>query len=232
MTQTESCLDEAGTAFATNSTADNIPWRSIDTMPSSLQSHAASKRAVLKTSLSTSKTVLLLVDCINPMQFDGADDLAETALEVASATAVLKRHLSSKGVRSIYVNDNFGHWHSDFDGLTRHCRKLGGVSAKLVRTLLPGPADLRVLKPRHSGFHGTPLDLLLTQLDARQLILAGFAADLCVQFTAMDAFVRGYKLWIPQDCVAAESPQRKQAALEWMALALKARTSASMRRSR
>ena len=193
------------------------------------QAHSTGKREALRAELPQSGTVLLLVDFINPMQFDGADDLSIPAVEAAKATAILKRRLTSEGVRTIYVNDNFGHWQSDFDGLTAHCRKQGGTSAKLVRALAPTKADLRVLKPRHSGFHGTPLDLLLTQLDAHQLILVGLAADLCVQFTAMDAFVRGYRLWVPEDCVAAESPERKQAALQWMALALKAKTAASIK---
>ncbi len=185
------------------------------------------KRANLRTTLPPSRTVLLLVDFINPMEFDGAQELAASAIEAASCAAVLKRRLGADGVRTIYVNDNFGHWQSDFDGLTAHCRSKRGAAARLVRTLTPAKADLRVLKPRHSGFHGTPLDLLLTQLDARQLVIAGLAADLCVQFTAMDAFVRGFKLWIPEDCVASESAERKRAALEWMAVALKARTAAS-----
>ncbi|MES2957389.1 MAG: isochorismatase family cysteine hydrolase [Pseudomonadota bacterium] len=195
------------------------------------QPQAAGKRDVMHAALPPSQTVLLLIDFINPMDFDGADELALPALEAAQATAALKRDLSYQGVRAIYVNDNFGHWHSDFDGLVKHCHQRRGIAAQLVSALEPTDSDLRVLKPRHSGFHGTPLELLLTQLDARQLILAGIATDLCVQFTAMDAFVRGYRLWVPEDCVAAESAQRKAASLEWMAFALKAMTSPSSERS-
>lgn len=186
------------------------------------------KRKVLRAALPPSRTVLLLVDFINPLDFDGAADLTEPAIAAARRAALLKRRLAGEGVRAIYVNDNFGHWHSDFDGLTAHCRRRGGPAAALVRSLAPRKDDLRVLKPRHSGFHGTPLDLLLTQLDARQLVLVGLAADLCVQFTAMDAFVRGFRLWVPEDCVAAESPERTEAALSWMRLALKAKTNPSV----
>ncbi len=123
----------------------------------------------------------------------------------------------------MYVNDNFGHWPSNFRGLVAHCRRLRGPSAALLRALAPAPGDLTVLKPRHSAFHQTPLDLLLMQMGTRELVATGLATGLCVQFSAMGAFVRGYRLWVPGDCTAAETPKRKHAALAWMARALRSR---------
>lgn len=174
--------------------------------------------------LPRSPRVLLLVDFINPLQFDGAEDLAPAALRAARATAALKRRLGAEGVRTLYVNDNFGRWRSDFRGLLSTCRALPGVPGQLARLLKPGADDLMVLKPRHSAFHATPLDLLLERLRARELILTGLATDFCVACTAMDAHVRGYKLWVPADCTAAESEGRHAQSLQWMADVLKART--------
>ena len=168
--------------------------------------------------------MLLLVDVINPLQFDGAHALAKPALEAATCIADLKQRLAQRGVAAVYVNDNFGHWRSEFAQLLTRCRKLGGAPAALVRRLAPRPGDFTVLKPRNSGFDQTPLELLLSRLRTRELIITGLAADLCVQFTAMDAFSRGYRLWVPEDCTAAETPQRKASSLAWMALALKCRT--------
>ncbi len=169
-------------------------------------------------------SVLLLVDWINPLDFDGAEDLAAPALAAAGVTAELKRELAAQGVPAIYVNDNFGHWNSDFRRLVTHCRSLKGPAAALTRKLAPADGDLTVLKPRHSAFHQTPLDLLLARLKARHLVITGLATDLCVQFSAMDAFVRSHALWVPADCTAAETPARHRAALDWMALALRCRT--------
>jgi nicotinamidase-related amidase len=185
------------------------------------------KRQVLKSSLPLSPTVLLLVDFINPLQFDGADALSPAALRAAQAAAALKQRIGRRGVQTVYVNDNFGQWQSDFKALVADCRRRRGAPARLARTLAPAPSDLTVLKPRHSAFHATPLQLLLTQMEAKQLIITGLATDLCVMFSAMDAFARGYRLWIPQDCTAAESEPAKRAALDWMAFALKAQTDAS-----
>jgi nicotinamidase-related amidase len=180
-------------------------------------------RAVLPElpSLPRAHTALLLVDMINPLRFDGAAQLAAPALQAAIALAALKREAAARGVPSIYVNDNFGHWRSDFRSLVARCRRLTGPAARLARLMQPDSRDFAVLKPRHSGFHGTPLELLLERMGTRQLVITGLATDLCVQFTAMDAFLRGFALWVPADCTAAESPQRKQAALDWMARALK-----------
>lgn len=84
-----------------------------------------------------------------------------------------------------------------------------------------------MLKPRHSAFYGTPLDFLLDEIGARRLVLAGLTADSCVMFTAHDAYLRDYALWIPRDCVAAPQARHARAALEHMARVLKATTSPS-----
>lgn len=184
---------------------------------------------VLAPALPRSRVALLLVDLINPLQFDGAEDLAAPAVAAARCTAALKRRLAQQGVPAIYVNDNFGHWQSDFRGVIARCRRSGGPAAALVRLLAPRHDDLAVLKPRHSAFYGTPLDQLLEQIGARELVIAGLATDLCVQFSAADAYVHGYRLWVPEDCTAAESAERKDAALAWMREALKCRTTAAGR---
>ena len=87
-----------------------------------------------------------------------------------------------------------------------------------------GREDVTVLKPRHSAFYCTPLSLLLEQMHTRRLILAGLAADNCVLFTAMEAYVRGYELWVPEDCIAAERDAYRLHALDHMARVLKAET--------
>jgi nicotinamidase-related amidase len=182
----------------------------------------------LSIELPRSRVALLVIDMINPLRFDGAEDLAEPAVAAARCTAALKRRLAGQGVPAIYVNDNFGHWRSDFQGLVALCRRGGGPSAALMRQLAPHRGDLTVLKPRHSAFFGTPLDLLLERIGARKLVITGLATDLCVQFSAADAYVHGFRLWVPEDCTAAESPERKQAALNWMRAALTCRTSAAL----
>lgn len=173
-------------------------------------------------SLPPSPTVLVLVDFINPLDFDGAQSLAQPALDAARATAALRRRAARDGVQTIYANDNYGVWRSDFKAVWARCNAMRGAPAQIARLLKPRRTDLTILKPRHSAFYSTPLDLLLRQLRCRKLIVAGLAADNCVLFTAMDGYLHGYSLWVPQDCVAAESEDAKASALEHMRRVLKA----------
>lgn len=170
--------------------------------------------------LPRARSVLLLVDFINTLQFEGAEDLAPGALQAARATAQLKRRL--QGIPAIYANDNYGQWRSEFGELCAACCKLPREAGQIARLLAPRKADLAILKPRHSAFLGTPLELLLAQMHTQRIILVGLAADICVQLTAMDAHLRGYRLWIPGDCTAAEDPGNKEASLEYMRRVLKA----------
>jgi nicotinamidase-related amidase len=59
------------------------------------------------------------------------------------------------------------------------------------------------------------------EMRARELIICGLATDICVQLTAMDAFLREYRVWVPADCTAAESGESKERSLAYMAGALK-----------
>jgi nicotinamidase-related amidase len=174
--------------------------------------------------LSPSPVVLLLIDFINPLDFDGSGQLIPAALRAARATLALKRRVRRHGGACIYANDNYGIWHSSFEGVHRQCLARGGAARALATLLAPRPRDYTVLKPRHSAFYCTPLPLLLEQMKTRRLILTGLAADNCVLFTAMDAYVRGFELWVPEDCVAAESDERRRAALDYAARVLKAHT--------
>jgi nicotinamidase-related amidase len=174
-----------------------------------------------------SRTVLLLVDFVNPLDFEGAQALRGPALQAAQATARLRARLDEQGVRCVYVNDNYGQWSTDFRTLWRVCSTSKDEPGRIARTLKPRSDDFTVLKPRHSGFYATPLDLLLHDLKCKRLVVTGLAADNCVFFTAMDAYLRGYSLWIPDDCVAAETAQAKEFAMSHMSRVLKASVQAA-----
>lgn len=174
-----------------------------------------------------SPCVLLLVDWINPLDHEGADALAAPALLAAQATSRLKARLGSMGVQSIYANDNYGLWRSDFRDLVARCRRQGGTSAAITDLLAPHGGDMAVVKPRHSAFYETPLQLLLQQLETRELVLAGLASEWCVLFTAMDAYERGYSLWVPQDCIASSSPDQHATAVRYMQEVLRVKVDAT-----
>src|SRR5712691_2982575 len=144
---------------------------------------------------------LLLIDVINDFDFEGGDSLLELALPVGKNIAALKSLAKETGIPAIYANDNFGKWQLDLNKIVSHCLE-DDVQGKLfVELVLPDKEDYFVLKPKHSGFFSTTMGLLLQHLGADKLILAGIAGNNCVLFTANDAYMRDFKLFVPSDCV-------------------------------
>jgi nicotinamidase-related amidase len=166
------------------------------------------------------RVALLLIDVINAFDFDGSEDLVRAARPAADAIAELAAAARAADVPVIYVNDNFGQWRSDFASTVRACTKKTNAGREIGRRLRPHPEDYFVLKPQHSGFYLTPLDLLLRHLDVHTLVLTGFAANLCVVFTANDAHMRGYRVAVPRDCTASNTPELTEAVLVHVETAL------------
>lgn len=171
------------------------------------------------------EVALLLIDVINDLEFSSGEQLLTHALPMAERLAALKRRAKAAHVPVIYVNDNFGKWQSDFKSVLKHCLE-EDVRGKPVAELLKPEEedDYFVLKPKHSGFFSTTLDTLLDYLQVKSLILTGLTGDICVLFTANDAYMRDFHLLIPSDCVASADADENRHALEHMERVLKADT--------
>ncbi len=179
-------------------------------------------------------TVLLLIDVINDFDFPESGGLLKSALPAARRIARLKARARDARVPTIYVNDNFGRWRSDFRQQVRHCLAEPSKGREIVSMLRPDEEDYFVLKPKHSGFYSTSLDILLRQLGAKRLVITGFSTEICVIYTANDAYMRDFEISVPGDCVAAESEEASRRALLQMKRFLKAdiRSSRAVRFSR
>ncbi|MFC0559530.1 cysteine hydrolase family protein [Halalkalibacter alkalisediminis] len=177
--------------------------------------------------ITTPRYALLMIDLINDLEFPSGVDLLPHALEAAHHVALLKKQIKKLGVPVIYVNDNYGRWQSDFRHLVSHCLQEEVRGKPLAEMMKPDEDDYFILKPQYSGFFATPLDLLLTHLNVNSLILTGVTGDMCVQFTANDAYMRKYSLFIPSDCVASHTNEINQRALHTMKEVVKADISSS-----
>jgi nicotinamidase-related amidase len=158
-------------------------------------------------------TALLLIDVINDLAFEGSAPLVEQAEPMAIRLAAFKRRAAAAGVPVIYVNDNFGQWRSDFRRTVAHCTAQSSPGRVLSRRLRPTAKDYFVLKPKHSGFYDTTLDTLLDSLRIRRVILTGIAGNICVLFTANDAYMRELKLFAPADCIVSNTAAENDHAL-------------------
>jgi nicotinamidase-related amidase len=169
-----------------------------------------------------SEAALLLIDVINDFDFPEGDQLLQLALPVGKNIAELKKRAKAEGIPVIYVNDNFGKWQSDLKKIVARCTSEDAKGNEFVKQLVPDNDDYFVLKPKHSGFYSTTLDLLLTHLNAKNLILTGIAGNNCVLFTANDAYMRDFKIFVPADCVVSNTKEENEYALKQMETVLKA----------
>ena len=161
-----------------------------------------------------SSVALLLIDVINHFEFPDGDRVLENALPIAPRLARLKSRARRAGIPVIYVNDNFGQWRSDAARLVAYCLQPSAPGKAFVQAIRPDPEDYFVLKPMHSAFFQTPLEILLRYLGASSLILCGLATNSCVVCTAHDANMRDFQLYVPSDCCAARSKREHRQAIE------------------
>ena len=166
--------------------------------------------------------VLVLIDVINDLEWEDGEKLQPFAEPMARRLAALKQRCKRAGIPAIYVNDNFGKWRSDLDALVRHCLENDVRGREMVELLKPDPDDYFILKPKSSAFFATTLDTLLRYLGAQTLILTGVAGNLCVLFTAHDAYMRDFHIVVPADCIASNDEKLNEQALTHMRDVIKA----------
>lgn len=186
------------------------------------------KQVAATSAKSGDRPALLILDMINCFDFEGADALEPRAFEAARQIDRLRREFRAQGWPVVYVNDNFGEWHSEASKLVGRALERDNPVTEMVK---PEHGDFFIIKPQFSGFYATNLPVLLPQLGVSKLVLSGIATDICVLFTAADAHMREYDLWVPEDAVAAESDERGRWALDIMARSMGAETAATSHKS-
>ena len=174
-------------------------------------------RAPLADRVAAGGTALLVVDMVSSWDFEDAAPLARAALAIAPRIGALKRRCLQARVPVVFVNDNRGRWRSEFRELVAASIADSPIGAAIAEQLRPGEGDYSVLKPKHSVFYATPLDLLLRHLRVRRLVVTGIASDQCIVLSAAEARMRDYDVVVPRDCVGAPSAARNSAALRQLA---------------
>ena len=92
----------------------------------------------------------------------------------------------------------------------------GTPGAEVIDELRPRVDDYVINKRRYSGFFNTDLDLLLRELGTEKVILTGLHTNICVRHTAADAFFRGYRIVIPEDCVESFTEEDHKSGIEYL----------------
>jgi nicotinamidase-related amidase len=172
-------------------------------------------------------TAVLVIDLLNTYEHDDADKLAKSVEQVVPIIARLIERARRDAVPVIYVNDNYGDWNSSAEELAE--RALNGRYPELVKPLLPNGDEAFVIKARHSVFYATPLEYLLETQDLGKLVMTGQATEQCILYSALDAYVRHFRVTVPRDGVAHIHPHLADAALEMMEINMRAEITTSDR---
>jgi nicotinamidase-related amidase len=160
------------------------------------------------------RSALVVIDMLNPYDFEDADAVARSAEMVLPNIRTLLDRARDAGVQVIYVNDNYGDWNSSSEELLRH--GMEGRHPELVEPLTPREGEAFVIKARHTIFYGTPLEHLLATEGIRRLVLVGQVTEQCILYSALDAYVRGFQVAVPADAVAHIYEDLADAALRMM----------------
>lgn len=165
---------------------------------------------------------LLIIDAINDFEWSGGKTIIDDAVVMAQNILRLKKSARKARVPVIYVNDNFGRWKSDFQAVVAHVIDDDTTGRPVAELLRPDTDDYFVLKPKHSGFYSTTLELLLEYLGTETLVLTGLQTNICVLFTANEAYMRDLHIVVAPDCCISEDRHHHEYAIDQMHRILKA----------
>ena len=162
------------------------------------------------------ETALIVIDMLNAYDHEDAGPLAESAQQALPQIVELRDFAARvDDAMLLYVNDNYEHWEQTREDLVRGA--LEGRHPELVEPIVPPPDVPFLVKGRHSIFYQTSVDHLLQVAGIKRLVLTGQVTEQCIQYSALDAYMRGYEVHVPRDAVAHINPEWAEAALGMMA---------------
>jgi nicotinamidase-related amidase len=170
------------------------------------------------------KRALLVLDMISEYRFPQWQLLLKDTARIAPAIQRLAHRARAAGVPVIYVNDTGNEWESDQWEFIDRCASDQARGRDVVKSVIPYAEDYFLFKPRHSGFYSTPLAHLLDSLSIDEVLLTGTTSHQCVLFTAMDAYIRDYRIVVPPDCIGAPRAIHTSHALFILKQSLRAHT--------
>lgn len=160
------------------------------------------------------KTAVVVVDMIN--DFVTGVFKSERAEKIVPNVKLLLDSARKQRMPIIYASDaHVPDADKEFRVWPPHA-VAGTWGAQIVDELKPAKGDYTIQKRVYSAFQKTDLDRILRELKVDTLIIVGLVTDICVQHTAADAFFRGYRIIIPQDCVEASSAEVQKTAIDYM----------------
>ena len=115
----------------------------------------------------------------------------------------------------IYLKDAHAPDDKEFAKFPPHC-VAGTWGGQIISDLNPCPGEHVIAKTRYSGFYGTSLDQLLSELQPKWVEVAGVCTSICVMDTVGGLVNRDYPVQVHRNEVADFDPRAHAYALERM----------------
>ena len=140
---------------------------------------------------------VLVVDMLN--DFVTGALTCDRGKAIVPATARLLDAARAAGVPVIFCND------AHIKGIDRELKLWGDHAiagtpgAQVIPELKVSESDYIIPKRRYSGFFQTDLDILLTELGVKTVIMTGLHTHMCVRHTSADAYCLGYDVVVAKE---------------------------------
>jgi nicotinamidase-related amidase len=165
-------------------------------------------------------SALIVVDMLNRYEHDDAGPLRESVRAVIEPMSQVIAEAKEAGDCVVYVNDNHGDWAAGREALTEWA--LGGADPALVEPIAPEDDVPLLVKARHSIFYATQLEYLLHERGVEHVVLVGQVTEQCILYSALDAYMRHFRVTVPRDAVAHIHADLADAALRMMEINMRA----------
>ena len=157
--------------------------------------------------------VLVVVDVLNDFEHEDGDRLLESLRSRQAGLVDAIEGARAAGVPVVYVNDHLGDWSADRQTLLDRARD--GKGGSLLAPAMPRPSEPLLIKPRYSALDHTALEVLLRELGAERILLAGGSTEACVVQSGIDARELGFKVTILTSACLTIDEEREAIALRY-----------------
>ncbi len=181
----------------------------------SLDVFSAHKHSESGQKIHADRTAVLVVDMINEFCVEGGAMVLPGAERLYGPQNNLIGAARTAGMPIVFILDTHRkdmRREREFLIRTPHCFE-NEWGCQVVDALDRRDEDITVVKRRYSGFFNTDLDLTLKDMMIDTVIVMGVVTNICVRSTVHDAFFHGYRVVVPEDCVAATGPREQESSL-------------------
>jgi len=175
--------------------------------------------------LTPRETAIIVTDMLNDF-ITGALKCERAQSIVPNIKAVLDA-ARSVGAAVVYSTDAHSPDDHELKVAWRPHAMAGTEGARVIPELAPQPGEHISPKTSYSAFYGTDLEHVLSDRGITTLVLTGVLTNCCIQYIAGEAFVRGYRIIVPPDCVEALTEKEHTDALDYITFWNKAETPTS-----